>query len=91
MKAATKTVYWAAAIAVVFVIILLVNGSTSELIGSPNAKDVSRFGPDSIDVQMGMGTFQRDAPRTLASQPQLKPLLLFPPSQQDLEKLSGPV
>lgn len=89
MKGKSKIVYMAAAAVVLLALYLLVGSSSTETV-STFAKDVNRFGPDSIDVQMGMGTFRRDPPYTYASQPEMKPLLLFPPSETDLAKLSGP-
>ena len=83
-----KAVYWAVAAVVVLALYLLLN-PPAEFV-STNQSDVSRFGPDSLDVQMGMGTFRSDPPNMLAPPRTLKPLLLFPPSEQDLAKLSGP-
>ena len=83
-----KAVYWAVAAVVVLALYLLLNPPTEFV--STNQSDVSRFGPDSLDVQMGMGTFRPDPPSMLAPPRNLKPLLLFPPSEEDLAKLSGP-
>jgi hypothetical protein len=72
-----------------FALYLLVNPYTGEFTAT-YSPDVSRFGPDSVDMQLAMGTIQRDPPKTMASVPVMKPLLLFPPSEEDLKKLSGP-
>jgi hypothetical protein len=84
-----KTLHVGAAVLLVIALYLLINPPTPDLV-STNSKDVDRFGPSSLDLQMASGTFQYDPPHMLAPAPSLKPLLLFPPSQQDLEKLSGP-
>jgi hypothetical protein len=59
------------------------------------AKDVesdrSRFSPtNSLDIAMAMKLVTHDPPKPLAA-PQPNPVtLLYPPSAEDLEKLSGP-
>jgi hypothetical protein len=89
MKVKSKFVYWGVAAVLILAMYLLVNPLTPGFV-STHAKDVSRFGPDSIDVQMGSGMFTFEQPNLLAPAPTMKPLLLFPPSEQDLERLSGP-
>lgn len=89
MKVKTKTIYWVIAAVVALAFYLFLNPPAPEFI-STNSMDVNRFGPESVDMQLAMGTLQRDKPHMLAPTPVLKPLLLFPPSQDDLEKLSGP-
>jgi hypothetical protein len=89
MKVKTKIVYWIAGAAFALALYLLISQSTSTFT-STYAKDVDRFGPDSVDMQMAMGTLQTDPPYIMAPKPALKPLLLFPPSEEDLKKLSGP-
>jgi len=89
MKVKSKTFYAIAAFVVVVALYLLLNPPAPEFI-STYSKDVNRFGPESVDMQLALGTLQRDPPHMLAPEPQLKPLLLFPPSQSDLERLSGP-
>jgi hypothetical protein len=83
-----KTLYWGVVAVLVLALYLLIN--TPPNLVSTYSNDVNRFGPDSVDIQMASGTLQYDPPHMLAPAPSLKPLLLFPPSQQDLEKLSGP-
>ena len=55
-------------------------------------KDSARFTPtDSVDVAMAMKLVTHEPPRMLAPPAAIPPLLLFPPSAQDLERLSGPM
>lgn len=56
------------------------------------AAEKSRFLPEnSIDVSMAMGIVTFDKPRMLNPPQPGPPQLLFPPSEQDLERLSGPM
>ena len=89
MKVKSKAVYWIAAAAIVLALYLFINPPSPDFVAT-RTDDVSRFSPDSLDVQLAMGGFTRDPPKTLASPPPMKPLLLFPPSEEDLNKLSGP-
>lgn len=89
MKVKSKTVYWIAAAVIVVALYLFVNPPAAGFVAT-RTDDVSRFSPDTLDVQLAMGGFTRDPPKTLASPPPLKALLLFPPSEEDLNKLSGP-
>ena len=89
MKVKSKVVYWIAAAAFALALYLLVSQSVPPFTAT-YSKDVDRFGPDSVDMQMAMGTLHTDPPNMMTAKPALKPLLLFPPSQKDLEKLSGP-
>jgi hypothetical protein len=55
------------------------------------ASDTSRFRPEnSLDISMAMGLLTQEPPRMLNPPQPGPPLLLFPPSAQDLAKLSGP-
>ena len=89
MKVKSKTVYWIAAAVIIVALYLFVNPPAAGFVAT-RTDDVSRFSPDTLDVQLAMGGFTRDPPKTLASPPPLKALLLFPPSEEDLNKLSGP-
>lgn len=89
MKVKSKAVYWIAAAAIVLALYLFINPPSPDFVAT-RTDDVSRFSPDSLDVQLAMGGFTRDPPKTLASPPPMKALLLFPPSEEDLNKLSGP-
>jgi len=88
MKGKSKVVYLATAAVAVFVLYILVFPPTSGFVATFD-KDVNRFGSDSVDVQLAMGTMPFDPPHMLSSPPPAKPLLLFPPTETDLEKLSG--
>jgi hypothetical protein len=89
MKVKSKIVYWIAAAAVALALVLLV-ATPAPTFTATYSKDIDRFGSDSVDVQMAMGDLHSDPPHIMAPTASLKPLLLFPPSQEDLEKLSGP-
>jgi hypothetical protein len=89
MKVKSKAVYWIAVAAIILALYLFINPPGPDFVAT-RTDDVSRFSPDSLDVQMAMGGFTHDPPKTLASPPPMKPLLLFPPSEDDLKKLSGP-
>lgn len=55
------------------------------------AKDHSRFTPtESVDVAMAMKLVTHAAPSMLAPPEEIPPLVLFPPSAEDLALLSGP-
>jgi len=54
------------------------------------AKDHSRFTPsESIDIAQAMKLVTHDPPKMLAPPSAIPPLVLFPPSAEDLERLSG--
>jgi len=89
MKVKTKTLYWVAAAFFVLGLVLLLVPSTPSFTAT-YSKDVSRFGSDSVDMQMAMGTLHTDPPYMMVPKPEMKPTLLFPPSEDDLSKLSGP-
>lgn len=53
-------------------------------------KDHSRFTPaESIDIAQAMKLVTHDPPKMLAPPSNVPPLLLYPPSQEDLARLSG--
>ena len=55
-------------------------------------KDNARFTPsESVDVAMAMKLVTHEPPSMLAPPAAIPPLLLFPPSAGDLERLSGPM
>jgi hypothetical protein len=61
---------------------------------SPISKDIerdhARFTPaESVDVAMAMRLVTHEPPQILAPPTAVPPLLLFPPSADDLAKLSG--
>jgi len=54
-------------------------------------KDHSRFTPaESIDIAQAMKLVTHDPPQMLAPPTSVPPLLLYPPSAEDLARLSGP-
>ena len=54
-------------------------------------QDRARFTPwQSIDIAMAMGLTKHAAPKMLNPPEGPPPLLLFPPTEEDLAKLSGP-
>lgn len=54
------------------------------------AKDHSRFTPsESVDVAMAMKLVTHAAPKMLAPPEKVPPLLVYPPSAEDLARLSG--
>lgn len=60
-------------------------------IASDIQKDHSRFTPsESIDVAQAMKLVTHDPPAMLAPHQSVPPLILFPPSAEDLARLSGP-
>ena len=60
-------------------------------IASDIRKDHSRFTPsESIDVAQAMKLVTHDPPTMLAPHEPVPALLLFPPSSEDLARLSGP-
>lgn len=63
-----------------------------QMVRSDAAKDNARFTPgESVDVAMAMKLVTHEPPRMLAPPEPIPTLLLFPPSEQDLERLSGPM
>lgn len=55
------------------------------------AKDHARFTPaESIDVAQAMKLVTHDPPKMLAPPESVPPLVLYPPSAEDLARLSGP-
>lgn len=53
--------------------------------------DHSRFTPaESVDVAQAMKLVTHDPPRMLAPPESMPPLVLYPPSSEDLARLSGP-
>ena len=62
-----------------------------DIIKTDIQKDHSRFTPtESIDVAQAMKLVLHDPPKMLAPPQSVPPLVLFPPSDEDLARLSGP-
>ena len=54
-------------------------------------KDHSRFTPtESVDVAQAMKLVTHDPPKMLVPPQSVPPLVLYPPSSEDLARLSGP-
>ena len=51
--------------------------------------DTKRFSENSIDVAMANGTVKHETPTMYAAPSASKTELLFPPSEEDLQRLSG--
>lgn len=61
-----------------------------EYISKDIVRDHARFTPtESIDLAQAMKLVTHDPPKMLAPPAPVPPLLLFPPSPSDLEKISG--
>ena len=61
-----------------------------EVISKDIKKDHARFTPsESIDVAQAMKLVTHDPPKMLAPPQGAPPLLLFPPSSEDLARMSG--
>lgn len=60
-------------------------------VAQDSARDVARFTPESsVDIAMAMKLVTHAPPKMLNPPTPGPPTLLFPPSQEDLERLSGP-
>jgi hypothetical protein len=78
------------AVIVAFAYLMASPNRLQEKITSDVAKVNARFTPSSsIDLAMAMGLSTHDAPQMLNPPAKVPPLLLFPPSDEDLAKLSG--
>jgi len=54
-------------------------------------KERALFTPDqSVDVAMAMKLVTHDPPKTLAIPTAMPPMLLYPPTEEELARLSGP-
>lgn len=54
-------------------------------------KERALFTPDqSVDIAMAMKLITHDPPKTLAIPTPMPPMLLYPPSEEELARLSGP-
>jgi hypothetical protein len=88
--------YWLLGAVLALVVLFGLLAVPTDPILSDAVKDVererSRFSPsNSLDIAMAMKLVTHDPPKTLAP-PQPSPVtLLYPPSAEDLERLSGPM
>lgn len=87
--------YWLIATLLVVVLLFGLLSAPATAYDAEVAKDIeadrARFSPtNSLDIAMAMKLVTHDPPKPLAP-PEPSPVtLLYPPSAEDLEKLSGP-
>lgn len=75
---------------IAFAYMLMPVNRLKQKIASDIAKVNARFNPvDSIDLAMANKTVTHESPRMLNPPAEVPPLLIFPPSAEDLAKLSG--
>ena len=72
----------------VALLVFIIQRATSPF-QSEMSEDVARFSEDSIDVAMANGTVKHASPNMLNPPKTSGPLLLFPPTEADLKRLSG--
>jgi hypothetical protein len=92
MKKSKQYLLLALVIAIVaaFAYLITPTNPLRQKINSDIAKVNARFTPSqSIDLSMAMKMTAHDPPYMLNPPEEVPPLLLFPPSAEDLEKLSG--
>ena len=78
------------AVIVAFAYATMTPNRLRQKVDSDIAKVNARFTPSSsIDLAMAMKMVGHDAPQMLNPPEEVAPLLLFPPSAEDLMKLSG--
>jgi hypothetical protein len=78
------------AVIVAFAYLMARPNRLQEKIASDVQKVNARFTPmESIDLSMAMKLVTHDAPQMLNPPAEVPPLLVFPPSAEDLAKLSG--
>lgn len=78
------------AVIVAFAYLMARPNRLQEKIASDVQKVNARFTPmESIDLSMAMKLVTHEAPQMLNPPAEVPPLLVFPPSTEDLSKLSG--
>jgi len=78
------------AVVLAFAYITLTPNRLQQKVNSDIAKVNSRFTPsESIDLSMAMKILTHDPPQMLNPPEKVPPLLMYPPSAEDLAKLSG--
>jgi ABC-type Na+ efflux pump permease subunit len=82
---------WGVLLFVVAIVLLFgyIFGTASQF-QSTYDPDIKRFSENSIDVAMANGSVKHETPTVYAPSSPSKAELLFPPSEEDLKKLSGP-
>jgi hypothetical protein len=79
------------AVLVLAFVYLVRSASTPTWLARDNERDKSRFEPrQSVDIAMAMKLVTHEAPEMLNPPSKIPPLLLYPPSAEDLARLSGP-
>lgn len=74
-----------------FVYMMRTSNPVKNYVNTVDQLERKRFTPDqSVDIAMAMKLVTHEPPRMLAPPEPVRPLLLFPPSEEDLAKLSGP-
>jgi hypothetical protein len=83
--------YTLSAIVLIAVGLYLARGSSprEHRIYLSKSQDESRFGADSVDIQIANRTFRTDSPSMLDTSQPASPLLTYPPSEETLRSLSG--
>lgn len=92
MKNSKQYILLALVIAIIagFAYLMTPQNPLRQKINSDIAKVNARFTPSqSIDLSMAMKMVSHDPPHMLNPPEEIPPLLLFPPSAEDLAKLSG--
>lgn len=76
---------------VIAFVYLVRSASTPTWLARDIERDKSRFEPrQSVDIAMAMKLITHDPPEMLNPPSKIPPLLLYPPSAEDLARLSGP-
>lgn len=75
---------------VVFAFMLMPRDIAKELQDKASVDDKKRFTPnESVDIAMAMKLITHDAPKMLNPPTDMPPLVLYPPSEEELTRLSG--
>lgn len=80
-------------IGLILAFVYLIRGATATptWLARDIQRDKSRFEPrESVDIAMAMKLVTHDPPSMLNPPDKVPPLLLYPPSAEDLARLSGP-
>lgn len=75
---------------VVFAFMLMPRDIAKELQDKASVADKKRFTPnESVDIAMAMKLITHDAPKMLNPPTDMPPLVLYPPSEEELTRLTG--
>lgn len=73
-----------------FVYLVFPQNEVASQVQRQSAAEKSRFTPEkSVDIAMAMGILTHDPPQMLNPPQQGPPLLLYPPSEETLARMSG--